>query len=230
MRLGSWFFFPRDEVDELYNDNIFGGSGGPGSFKGNDLITAVVPGFDLRSNFPTNALNRSAGAVLSYYARHWSFNTQDAFGAADGRLDVDATHDVHGGLRVEKAHEDPGAPNVPGNVAEPVLYNTYTANAGFAQTRLRIGYSADVTARREEYQAVPIVGGGLLPESERNNNSYEAALRPYYEFVPNYQGFLRGAYNIRRYDHAALGTPRRDPDGFPAHIGAPADRTRRHYG
>ena len=225
MRLGSWFFFPRAEVDELYNDNIFAGSGGPGSFKGNDLITAVVPGFDLRSNFPTNALNLSAGAVLSYYARHSSFNTQDAFGAADGRLDVDATHDVHGGLRVEKAHEDPGAPNVPGNVAEPVLYNTYTANAGFAQTRLRIGYSADVTARRQEYQAVPLVGGGLAQESERNNNSYEAALRPYYEFVPNYQGFVRGAYNIRRYDHVQFLQSTRNSHGFRADVGARVDLT-----
>jgi hypothetical protein len=225
IRLGSWFFFPRAEVDEAYNDNIFAGSGGPGSPKGTDFITAVVPGFDLRSNFPTNALNLSAGAVLSFYNTHSSFNTQDAFGAADGRLDVDATHDVHGLVRIEKGHEDPGAPNVPGNVAEPVLFSAYTATAGFAQTRLKIGYSADVTARRQEYQAVPTVGGGLVQESERNNNSYEAALRPYYEFVPNYQGFLRGAYNIRRYDHAALGQATRDSHGFRADVGARIDLT-----
>src|SRR5260221_1368853 len=230
IRLGSWFFFPRAEVDELYNDNIFAGTGGRGSPKGNAFITALAPSFDLRSNLPTNALNLSAGAILSYYSQHTAFNTQDAFGAADGRIDVDATHDVHGGLRATKEHEDPGTPNVPGNFAEPVLFTTYADNAGFAQTRLRIGYSADVTARREEYQAVPIVGGGLLPESERNNNSYEAALRPYYEFVPNYQGFLRGAYNIRRYDHAALGTPRRDSDGFRADIGARVDLTGLAYG
>jgi len=225
MRLGSWFFFPRAEVDELYNDNISAGSGAPGSPKSNAFITALAPSFDLRSNLPTNALNLSAGAILSYYSQHTSFNTKDAFGAADGRLDVNATHDIHGGLRVTKEHEDPGAPNVPGNIAEPVLFNTYTANAGFAQTRLRIGYSADVTARREEYQAVPLVGGGLAQESERNNNSYEAALRPYYEFVPNYQGFLRGAYNIRRYDHPEFLQPTRDSQGFRADIGARIDLT-----
>lgn len=225
MRFGPWFFFPRVEVDEAYNDNIFAGSGAPGSPKGNDLITTVQPAFDLRSNFPTNALNLSAGAVLSYYSRHSGFNTQDFYGAADGRLDVNATHDVHGGLRVEQGHEDPGAANVPGNVAEPVVSHTYTANAGFAQTRLRVGYSADVTARRQEYQAVPLIGGGLAQESERDNNSYEAAFRPYYEFVPNYQAFLRGAYNIRRYDHAEIGQATRDSHGFRADVGARIDLT-----
>lgn len=230
VRVGPWFFFPRAEVDELYNDNIFAGSGGPGSPKGNAFITALAPSFDLRSNFPTNALNLSAGAILSYYSQHTAFNTKDAFGAADGRLDLDATHDIHGGLRVTREHEDPGTPNVPGNIAEPVLFNTYTTNAGFAQTRLRIGYSADVTARREEYQAVPTVGGGLFQESERNNNSYEVALRPYYEFVPNYQGFLRGAYNIRQYDHSELGQVTRNSRGFRADIGARVDLTGLAYG
>jgi hypothetical protein len=230
MRFGPWFFFPRAEVDESYNDNISAGSGGPGSPKSTDFITTLAPSFDLRSNFPTNALNLSAGGAFSWYARHSGFNTQDAFGAADGRLDVDATHDFHGGLRLERGHEDPGAPNVPGNVAEPVIFSTYRATAGFAQTRLRIGYSADVTAQRQEYQAVPLVGGGLSPQSDRDNNAYEVALRPYYEFEPNYQAFLRGAYNIRRYDHAALGQPGRNSRGYRADVGARIDLTGLAYG
>jgi len=230
MRFGPWFFFPRAEVDESYNDNINAGSGAPGSPKNDAFITTLAPAFDLRSNFPTNALNLSAGAALSWYSKHTNFNTQDAFGAADGRLDVDATHDFHGGLRIARNHEDPGAPNVPGGIAQPVIYSTYAANAGFAQTRLRIGYSADVTAQRQEYQAVPLVGGGIAPQSDRDNNSYEFALRPYYEFEPNYQAFLRGAYNIRDYDHPALLQPTRDSKGYRIDVGARIDLTGLAYG
>jgi hypothetical protein len=230
MRFGPWFFFPRAEVDESYNDNINAGSGTPGSPKDHAFITTLVPAFDLRSNFPTNALNLSAGAAISWYSEHTSFNTKDAFGALDGRLDVDNTHDFHGGIRLERSHEDPGAPNVPGNIAEPVIFSTYTANAGFAQTRLRVGYSADVTAQRQEYQAVPIVGDGLSPQSDRDNNSYEFALRPYYEFVPNYQAFLRGAYNIRDYDHAALNQSERNSTGYRIDVGARIDLTGISYG
>jgi hypothetical protein len=230
MRFGPWFFFPRAEVDESYNDNISAGSGAPGSPKNHAFITTLVPAFDLRSNFPTNAINLSAGAAISWYSQHTSFNTQDAFGAADGRLDLDATHDFHGGVRVERNHEDPGAPNVPGNIGEPVVYSTYKATAGFAQSRLRIGYSADATAQRQEYQAVPLVGGGTSQQSDRDNNSYEFALRPYYEFVPNYQGFLRGAYNVRLYDHAAAGQPGRDSSGYRIDVGARIDLTGISYG
>jgi hypothetical protein len=225
LRFGPWFFFPRGEVDEAYNDNITAGSGNPGSPKEHDFITALAPSFDLRSNFPTNALNVSAGAVISRYAKHSAFNTEDGFGAVDGRLDVDAAHDIHAAVRAERGHEDPGAPTVPGNIAQPVRFNDYSATAGFAQTRLRIGYSADATIRREEYEAVPLVGGGILPESERNNFSYEGALRGYYEFVPGYQAFLRGAYNLRSYDHSALGTPTRNSQGFRTDVGSRIDLT-----
>ena len=221
MRLGSWFFFPRAEVAEIYNDNIFATTTG----KQHDFITALAPGFDLRSNFPQNALNLSGGAIISWYKRNSAFNTQDAFGAMDGRIDVDAAHDIHGGLRAARSHWDPGNPNFPGAAAGPVIYNTYTGNVGFAQTRLRIGYSADFTAERNEFQAVPTTGGGLLPESDNNSNDYQGTLRAYYEFVPNYQAFVRGSYDKRDYDHPPLGAPTRDSQGYRADVGARIDLT-----
>jgi hypothetical protein len=221
LRLGDFFFFPRAEVDEAYNDNIFAAKNG----KQSDFITALAPSFDIRSNLPTNAINLSAGAIVSRYADHSAFNTEDAFANLDGRLDVDHTHDFFGALRVARLHEDPGAPTVPGNASAPVHYTTYDATAGFEQTKLRIGYSADLSARREEYEAVPVVGGGLLPQSDRNNNTYEAALRGSYEFVPNYQGFVRGAVNYRDYDHAAIGAPTRTSYGFRLDTGVRIDLT-----
>src|SRR5260370_16227441 len=45
IRLGSWFFFPRSEADELYHHNIRAGPGGRGSPKGNAFITALAPSF-----------------------------------------------------------------------------------------------------------------------------------------------------------------------------------------
>jgi len=221
VRMGGFFLFPSLELDEAYNDNIAATQSG----KLSDFITIVQPTLNLRSNFGQNMLNLSAGGAFSFYADHTSFNSKDGFGAADGRIDVDATHDIHGGLRIERTHEDPGNPNVPGGINEPIRLTAYNATAGFAQTKLRIGYSADVTARREEYDAVTLVGGGTLPQSDRNNNSYEGAVRAYYEFVPNYQAFIRGAYNVRDYDHAAIGSFIRDSKGYRADIGARIDLT-----
>lgn len=222
VRFGDWFFFPRAEVAEIYNDNIFATP----TSQTHDFITALAPSFDLRSNFPRNALNVSAGGIFSWYKKNSAFNTQDAFGAVDGRIDVDATHDIHAGVRATRAHWDPGNPNFPGAAAGPVIYNTYTGNAGFAQTRLRIGYSADFTAERDEFQAVPATGGGPpIPQSENNNNDYQGTLRAYYEFVPNYQAFIRGSYDKRNYDHPPLFSPTRDSDGYRVNVGARIDLT-----
>lgn len=223
LHLGSFFLYPRVEVDEAYNDNIFATQ----TAKTGDFITLLAPSFDLRSNFNQNALNLSAGLTQSLYADHSTFNTTDAFVAGDGRLDVDANHDLHGSLRAERLHFDPGAsPTVPGNATEPLKYTQYTATTGFQQARLRVGYSADLTARRQEYEAEPALGGTLISNSQLDNFAYEAALRAYYEFVPNYQGFVRGAYNIRNYDHAfGHGTPILDSQGFRVDVGARVDLT-----
>jgi hypothetical protein len=219
IRFGDFFFFPRGEVDESYNDNL---TAAP-SHTESDFITTLVPSFDIRSNLPTNAINLSAGAVVSEYASHSNFNTQDAYANADGRLDVDNTHDFHGALSFARLHEDPGAPTLPGNAAQPELYDTYSGTVGFSQTKLRVGYSADLTAAREEYDAVPIVGGGLLPQSDQNNNTYTAALRGSYEFITHYQGFVRGGVDYRDYDHAALGAPIRTSRGYRLDAGLHVD-------
>jgi hypothetical protein len=226
VRFGDWFLYPRFEVDEAYNDNIFATSTAPtGSF-----ISALLPSFDLRSNLPQNALELSAGAVISFYTKDANFNTQDAYGNLAGRLDVDAVHDFHGTLSAVQAHEDPGSPNVAGNFAAPLVYDTYAATVGFAQTRLRLGYSADLAAAHQTYQSVPLVGGGMASQSFQNNDAYEGALRAYYEVAPNYQAYVRGAYNQRIYPQIPAGQPTRDSAGFRADLGAHIDITGVTYG
>src|SRR5258708_9511843 len=66
VRAAPWFFFPRAEVDEIYNDNIFAGSGGTGSPKCNAFLTALPASFRLPSKFPTNPLTLSPGRILSF--------------------------------------------------------------------------------------------------------------------------------------------------------------------
>ncbi|MGH7032055.1 MAG: outer membrane beta-barrel protein [Stellaceae bacterium] len=91
LRAGDFFWFPRGEVDESYNSNIFAT---PSSTS--DLITALQPGFDLLSNFPRNGINLHPGAGLQDYAMHPSQNTATGFVSADGHLDVDEASSFYG--------------------------------------------------------------------------------------------------------------------------------------
>ena len=81
LRLGDFFWFPRAELDEAYNSNIFATPTSPTY----DLITALTPSFDLLSIFPRNALNLHGSSLLQVYADHPAQNTQDGIVSADGR-------------------------------------------------------------------------------------------------------------------------------------------------
>ena len=99
--MGSFFLFPRAELDETYNDNIFATP----NQKSSDFITTLAPSFDLLSNWNQDALNLHAGAAIGTYASHSSENFQDAFASADGRLDIDEGRQAYGGLQISKQHE-----------------------------------------------------------------------------------------------------------------------------
>src|SRR5260370_11425968 len=64
VRLGDFFWFPRAELDEAYNSNIFATPTKPLY----DLLTAFTPSFDLLSVFPRNPLNLRGSSLLQVYA------------------------------------------------------------------------------------------------------------------------------------------------------------------
>ena len=200
LHAGDFFWYPRGEVDELYNSNIFAIPSPTG-----DLITAFQPSFDLLSSFPRNAINLHGGAALQDYAIHPSQNTATGFVSVDGHLDVDAASSLYGTAEVAHLYEPRTSPNSPGNAAEPVTYDNYIANVGYAQTGLRLGYEADLAVEAAQYNAVPLIGGGILPESAQDVTTSQAALRVSYEFVPDYEGYIRSAITLYDYPHTTLG-------------------------
>lgn len=222
MRLGSFFVFPRLELDETYNDNIFATP----SQKSSDFITTVAPNFDLLSNWNQDALNLHAGGAFGTYASHSSENYKDGYVSADGRFDISEGQQAYGGLQASHQHESRYSPNSPGSAAEPVKYNTYGGNLGYAQSGLRIGYSADFSLARYEYEAPPRVGGGFVPQSDRNYTTPDIALRASYEFAENIAAYIRGEGNYRAYDHGASATsPSRTSAGYRIDTGLHADLT-----
>jgi hypothetical protein len=200
VHVGDFFWFPRGEVDALYNGNIFAT---PSSTS--DLITALQPGFDLLSSLPRNAINLRGGAALQDYAIHPSQNTATGFLSGDGHLDVDEASSFYGSAQAAHLYEPRTSPNSPGNAAEPVTYNNYSANIGYAQTGLRLGYEADLAVQSSQYNAVPAIGGGILPQSAQDVITSQAALRVSYELLPDYLGYIRTAGTLYDYQHTTPG-------------------------
>jgi len=200
LRLGDFFWFPRGEIDEEYNSNIFATQSPV-----HDWITVLQPGFDLLSSLPRNAINLHAGAATQFYAGNPSQNTATGFVATDGRLDVDAHSGFFGNASAAHSYTPRSSPNSPGNAAEPVTYNTYSGAVGYAATGLRVGYEADLAVAATQYNAVPLIGGGISPQSSSDTVTPQAALRLSYEFIPDYLGYVRASGTVYDYTHPLPG-------------------------
>jgi hypothetical protein len=183
-----------DLVRLAYNSNIFATPSAT-----YDLITVLQPSFDLLSSFPRNALNLHGGAGLQFYADHPAQDTQDGYVNVDGRLDVTAGSAFYGNAQIAHQHIAYGSPNSPGNIAQPVTYNDYKARLGYAQGGRRFSYRTDFAVEAAQYNAAPLVGGGMLPQSSQDTTISEAALRGSYELVPDYLGYIRAAGDLYDY-------------------------------
>ena len=227
-RFGQFFFFPRLELDEAYDDNIFATRSGIFATRSghqSDFITVLAPAFDIRSDFGTNALDLSAGAIIAEYISHSSFDTQDPYIKADGRLDVDAATISTAATTTCGCTRTLARPLSPGTRRSPCTTRPMAAPPASSRRSCASTIPSTSAPSARNTTAVPAVGGGLVQESERNDWAYELALRGAYEFRTGYQAFVRGAANLRDYDHAAIGSPIRSSYGYRADVGVRIDLT-----
>ena len=220
VRLDEFFVYPRLELDESYNDNLFATTSGTKS----DFITDLKPRFDLVSNFGQHAFNLSAAADLGWYASHSTENYQDAYTAANGRYDIDQGQHIYANAEIDRLHVARTSPDFPGAAAQPPIYTNYLAGLGYGQDQLPVSYRGDVSVQRTEYEAVPAVGGGQVNQSDRNNTTYTLGLQGGYSLNPNWGVFARGSGNFRDFDHGASATnPKRNSAGYHADLGVRTD-------
>jgi hypothetical protein len=201
IRLGDFFWYPRGELDESYNSNIFATTTAPTY----DLITSVLPSFDLLSIFPRSSLNLHANAWQQIYADHPAQNTQDGTIAVDGTLGVSGGSSLFGNAQVAHQHISYGSPNNPGNIAQPVTYWSYLARGGYQATGRRFTYGVDAGISAAQYNAAPLVGGGVSPQSTQDASVSDVAINAGYEIVPDFSGYVRVDGALYDYWHTLPG-------------------------
>ena len=198
LRVGDFFWFPRAELDETYNSNIFATNTSPT----HDFITAVQPSFDLLSIQPRGSFNVHGNTQLQFYARNPAQNTQDGSISVDGGLPVAAGSALFGDAQVAHQHISYGSPNSPGDIAQPVTYWSYLARAGYRTGGRRFSYQIEFGVEAAQYNAAPLVSGGVLPQSSQDTIIPSAAVQTSYEIAPDYLGFVRVGASLYNYWHA----------------------------
>jgi hypothetical protein len=198
LRLGNFRVLPSVGAGGLYNSNVFNTPGNEQS----DWALEVSPALNIVSDLPRHALSLLVSARSLFYNRLTSENTTDVTAFLRGRLDVrrDTNVVVDGGYQL--LHEARGAPDLPGNAAEPTEYSAGTAGATFNHGFNRLQVSAGASYQRLDYRSTRLIppGPGVLDNRDRDRNTVSVFAQAGYEFSPGYSAFLRGSYNDRSYD------------------------------
>jgi hypothetical protein len=200
LHTGDFFWFPRAEADEAYNSNIFALPSPT-----HDWITTLQPSLDVLSGYARDAVNLHSGAAFQRYAIHPSQNTATGFASVEGRLEIGDASSLYGNAEAAHLYLPRTSPNSPGGAAQPVTYNNYSATIQYAETGYRLGYEADLGVQATDYNAVPAIGAGILPQSSGDVTLPQAALRVSYEFVPDYEAYVRTSATLFAYPHTTPG-------------------------
>lgn len=216
-RFGQFMLYPRISAGLLANSNVYATATNPKS----DFVARFSPGLNIQyGKLPTSfsagtpgfSADLDLGADLYRYREFSSENRTDAHGRLKTHWDIANDLKVDTTAEIARKHEERGEASSPRNAAEPVPYLDIRGDTTVTKTFGRFGVAVNGAVRRMSYEDVDAVDGSVLDQSSRSGTIVSTFVRPYYEFSPGYQFFLRAAANSRGY--AGEGVLNRDSDGY----------------
>jgi Uncharacterized protein conserved in bacteria len=196
VRLGGFYLFPRLDVYEIFNDNVFASDNDEKS----DFITNVVPAVALQSDWGRHALNFSAGSNSAFYSDYTRQDFTEYFVNGNGRLDITGDSALFGGGGFAHRYILPGTPDFQTDAREPSSFDVINGFMNYNQNFGRIRTVTGGQFERFTYGNQNLVDGSNLSQSDDDYNAYSGSVRVGYEMFPNYEVYVQGKGNRRVYD------------------------------
>ena len=220
VRAGTFLVYPKLELEESYSDNIFSDDDGEQS----DFITRILPSLRIESDWANHALSLEGGADVGRYIDHTDEDFEDFHFSASGRVDVRRSTNVKARVRYQALHEDRGSPDDERGV-EPTQFDIFSADVqgfhNFGRVNVTLGGTFDRYDFDDVARPAPLIP---INNDDRDRDEVEGSLRLGYEIVPEYEAFIRGAYNFRDYDSDLDDSGfNRDSDGYEIVAGLEVD-------
>ena len=220
-RVGSFVVLPSVGLQEQFNDNVFSTDTGEKS----DFITVLSPHLRVQSDWGNHMLRLDGGGDIGRYIDNDGEDFEDYRLGASGRVDVTRQTKIRPRVAYRRGHEERSSPNDERGV-EPTIYDVASAGLSGSHTFNRVTVTLGGTFDRYNYDDVVTSLGTTINNDDRDRDIIEGSARIGYEFSPQYQGFVRGSYNVRNYDSAVDDLNRnRDSDGFEVVAGVGIDFT-----
>lgn len=222
LRAGSFLVFPKAELTQGYEDNLFAAE----TNGTDDAVTSFVPSVSAESQWSRHALRAQLQANIFQYWKNTNQNNSSYSATTSGRLDVVRGTSVTGGLSYQHLVEPRTSASSPFDARDPVEFDATGADAGFTREVNRLRISGGVHYRGYRFKDVRSVGGPIINQSYRDNDSWEESARIDYAISPALAIYATGLHNSWSFkDPARPGDRDRDANGYQVAAGADFELT-----
>jgi hypothetical protein len=215
--LGGFRLYPVLDVAGGVTDNVFATSSATDSA---DFLE-VAPSLALRSQWGRDSLSFYGGSQTTLYDKFSSENMTNWDVGSAGRVDILGDTDVRANVYYDGLHEPRTSPDEPGFVAKPTAFNLFHSDAAIDHKPNRIGITVGAAYDDYHYDNTPLIGGGFLDNSGRNEDILTVYSRLSYDFSPGYTAFIGASYEDRNFlKNVDIAGFDRDSTGYHVDAGA----------
>lgn len=193
--LGAFRLFPALDVSATYDDNVF-----RAPVAQSDYYFTISPSVRVVSQWGRHYFEIYGGLNNYNYSSFSRLNLTDWKVGSDGRLDISRAATVSANVSYGEMHELLSSANTVGFQASPNRYNQTHAEVTAAYQPNRIGLGLGGSYDRFDFMNTPLIGGGFLINTDRNESEYQGYAKLFYDFSPGYSAFVKGLYDSRDFD------------------------------
>jgi len=210
--IGGLRLKPAFDVSASIDDNVDRTSTAPQG----DIYFTFAPSFSLKSNWGSSMMELTGSLARYQYASLTQENRTDWNVGLNSRADIWHDLAINSAASYGVYHEPRYSANDPGNAATSTAFSLVHSEISIDKQTDPFGVSIGGLFDRFNYRNTPLIGGGVQNNNDRDEKDWSAFARASYEFAPGFGMFLRGSYDVRKYDVAST----RDSHGYHADAGA----------
>jgi hypothetical protein len=215
--LGGFRLYPTLDLGVAGDTNIYRTD----TNEAGDAYFTIAPNLDLRSDWNNNLVEVTAAVSNYRYAENGRESHTDWNVGGHGRLDILRGTTMDGEVDYVSTHEQRWSPDEPNSAATPTHYSDLHAEGRFAHNAGQLAFTFGGSFDRFDYDATPLLGGGVLNNNDRDGEKYSLNGRVSLELSEGYSFFVRGTYNNRAFDmHLDRNGYNRGSHGYAADAGA----------
>ncbi|MCI0428964.1 MAG: outer membrane beta-barrel protein [Rhodospirillales bacterium] len=195
---GGFIVFPRIEIEEKYDDNIFATKNNRES----DFITVISPSISVESTWSRHGLGLQAFGQYNRFAEHGTEDSEEGGVSQTGRLDITGNDYVSEFLSFSREAQDRSETDDTGSRHPPIFYR-YIARTRYAHEFNDFEFRLDGQMQRFDYIA------GF--DFDRDRLEFSVDPRLSYRMSPYLTPFVEVGYQDRNFD-ASTNRSGVDPD------------------